>query len=162
MGRNEPTARAGSALGPVNKRPALLGPASCARHVDLSTRLSAITPAPQRGDGVNGQAYGQSSYCRPFTSPPFLCRIVADDIRSHNRKSGCLENFMERSAVGTRHFNGRSRDRAAPPKQRSGHGMGRPTPVDALLARDLYRRARLRPRPPPCPAHGRLPPGDRE
>jgi len=52
---------------------------------------------------VNGQAYGQSYYCHPFTSPPFLPRMVAEAGKAYKRKPGRFRKFAssQQSAVST-------------------------------------------------------------
>ena len=37
---------------------------------------------------MNGQAYGQSYYCHPFTSPPFLPQMVAEAGKAYKRLAG--------------------------------------------------------------------------
>jgi len=52
---------------------------------------------------VNGQAYGQSYYCHPFTSPPFLPRMVAEAGKAYKREPGRFRKFGEHSALSTQH-----------------------------------------------------------
>ena len=166
MRSKEPPAR-GTSFRASKQEAGPFRPASCARHGDLSTRLSAITPAPQRGEGVNGQAYSQSSYCRPFTSPPFLRRIVAEGgWASQGEIRRISENYSRWSPGRARHsvpaLNGHSRDHAPPGEPQSDHDRNRPRPGGALLAHDPSQRARLHPHRQPSPARARLPPGGRE
>ena len=153
------------------------GLALCARHVDLSTRLSAITPAPQRGEGVNGQAYGQSSYCRPFTSPPFLLRMVADGRPASQGLRRTIHEISERSALtrchsalstqhsalGTRHSalgtSERSRDPGGLRGPRSDRGKGTSHREGAPHARGPCRQGAPHRHQLPCQSPGRSPRG---
>ncbi len=144
------------------------GLAPCARHVDLSTRLSAITPAPQRGEGVNGQAYGQSSYCRPFTSPPFLLRMVADGQPASQGLEGLFTKLASaigtrHSALGTRHSalgtSERSRDPGGLRGPRSDRGKGTSHREGAPHARGPCRQGAPHRHQLPCQSRARSPRG---
>src|SRR5581483_10709716 len=79
------------------KRPALGLASSSARKPVRALGLS--TPAPQRGDGVNGQAYYRSSVYCPFTSPPFLLSRLSWRISTYKP---CVEKLFESPGLAAR------------------------------------------------------------